>query len=622
MKQLKSEFTDFKKFCMYFTLSKKNIENYKDRIIEETSFLNEFYENFNITQRLYHIWTDTNTPLFCECGSPLKVSSVNYDKITSYYDFCKNTECRKKVINQKRRNTTLEQYGTANVAQCKKVQEKMKQTCLERYGVESALQSTEIFLKTRQTLKDRYGVDNPSQSDEIKKRKIDTCQKNLGVDFPMQSKEVLNKRKLTNIQKYGVEEIPNSSFFKEKSKKTLQTKYGVDNISKCDFMQAKKIETFLTKYGVKNPTLNSEIHEKVLVTNSKKRQQVMEDLLSSISEINIVDHDKYFNNFKIKCHKCNFTDWISTAFLKIRLHEHPDGQMICPICYPLKKFGISYMEDELGSFLHSLVQTDIQKNVRILDKKEIDFYIPELKIGFEFNGMYWHSDIFKKPSYHKDKKILALEKGINLIHIWEDDWNNPIRRLIVESRIKNILKKNSFKIFARNCNIVELDHKETKEFLEQNHIQGSVNSKWKYGLYFNGDLVSLMTLGIRNKNVELLRFANKLNCNVVGGFSRLFKHFLKEGNLNSDCIVSYADLDWTDLNNNVYLKNGFELDGVTKPGYFWSLEGNRFNRQKFQKHKLIEQGFDENLTEDQIMQQNGFLKVFNSGNGKFIYKIK
>jgi hypothetical protein len=44
-----------------------------------------------------------------------------------------------------------------------------------------------------------------------------------------------------------------------------------------------------------------------------------------------------------------------------------------------------------------------------------------LKLGFEFNGLYWHSNKFKEKNYHLNKTDWFKEKGI-YAYIWEDDW--------------------------------------------------------------------------------------------------------------------------------------------------------------------------------------------------------
>jgi hypothetical protein len=147
---------------------------------------------------------------------------------------------------------------------------------------------------------------------------------------------------------------------------------------------------------------------------------------------------------------------------------------------------------------------------------------------------------------------------------------------IVKSRIKNILGLTGNKIYARKCEIREVKSSESKLFLNDNHIQGNVNSKIKLGLYYNDELVSLMTFGSLRKNLnqssidnvyELLRFCNKLNCSVIGGADKLLKHFIKEYNPKE--IISYADRRWSQ--GDLYSNLGFTEITKNKPNYWYII---------------------------------------------------
>jgi hypothetical protein len=252
---------------------------------------------------------------------------------------------------------------------------------------------------------------------------------------------------------------------------------------------------------------------------------------------------------------------------------------------------------------------------------EIDVYIPELKLGFEFNGLYWHSEIYKEKNYHLDKTKLCNDQGISLFHIWEDDW--LYKQDIVKSMILNKLGKTLNKIFARKC-IIKIvdDNKLVKDFLETNHIQGFVGSKIKIGLFYNDELVSLMTFGNLRKSLgqksqegsyELLRFCNKLNTTVVGGASKLFKYFLN--NYDVKQVTSYSDLSRS--NGNMYKQLGFTLQHNSDPNYYYIIDGIRKHRFNFRKDKLVKEGADPLKTEIQIMNEKGFYRIFDCGMQKW-----
>ena len=168
------------------------------------------------------------------------------------------------------------------------------------------------------------------------------------------------------------------------------------------------------------------------------------------------------------------------------------------------------------------------------------------------------------------------------------------------------------------------DNKLVRSFLDENHIQGFVGSKIKIGLFYENELVSLMTFGDRrvamgkkSTNIgefELLRFCNKLNTNVVGGASKLFKYFIKT--YNPVEITTYADRSFSQ--GKLYETLGFKLLGKTEPNYYYVVDGIRKHRFNYRKDKLIKEGFDPDKTEHQIMLERKIYRIYNSGNLKFI----
>jgi hypothetical protein len=168
-----------------------------------------------------------------------------------------------------------------------------------------------------------------------------------------------------------------------------------------------------------------------------------------------------------------------------------------------------------------------------------------------------------------------------------------------------------------------VDNVNTNIFLNDNHLQGNSNHSISLGLYYNDNLVSILTLGRSrfDKDIEweIIRFANKLNISVVGGFQKLLKNFIKMYNPTS--IVSYADKRYSI--GNLYRNFGMtQIDNTAINYYYFNKnEGVRYSRHQFQKHKLKNKLpiYDESLSENDNMKINGFDRIYDCGNYKFVW---
>ena len=277
----------------------------------------------------------------------------------------------------------------------------------------------------------------------------------------------------------------------------------------------------------------------------------------------------------------------------------------------------SKMELEINDFINSLgIKTETSVRSILDDGYEIDIFIPLFKIGIECDGLYWHSEKFKDNSYHLNKTKECFEKGIRLIHIFEDEW--IYKRPILESMLKNLFNLTNNKIYARKCEIKDVKNTSKNNFLDENHIQGKCQSSANLGLYYNDELVSLMTFGKPRINMggknngndwELIRFCSKLNTNIIGGASKLLKEFIKK--YNPDSIITYADKKWS--LGNLYEKLGFVHDHDSSPNYFYVIENHRENRFKYRKSELIKEGYDKDLSEHQIMLNRGIYRIYDCG---------
>ena len=501
-----------------------------------------------------------------------KIESKQSGKMTYYYangnkindtmniDFI--CSCGKKVT------ITVKSYKKDSRLKCKAC--KTKETNLEKYGVENLLHSE----KAKQTNFEKYGVDNFAKS---KKAKNIISMKNKE-----NANNALTKRKKTNLEKYGVEYSFQSEKVKEKIKQTNLKKYGG------------------------HPMLNSDIKDEAIrnhnigyINNLKKRNDI-----KPLFDIN--NYQGFDIEYDWECKICGnkFQSKIYTGYIKK-----------CPICYP-NLSGSSQIEREISDYIKSLNVEIIENTKSIIPPHELDIYIPSHNLAIELNGLYWHSELQgKDKNYHINKTQKCLEKDIQLLHIFEDEWIN--KQEIIKNIIKMKLGLIENRLYARKCELKEIDNQ--KEFLNTYHIQGYISAKVNIGLYYENELVSLTTFGKSRFNKkydwELLRFVNKSNYTVVGGFSKMLKYFTKN---YSNSLITYSDRRLFD--GQVYESSGFTKLKPSNPSYFYT-DGrqHRFNRQKFQKHKLPQllENFNKELTEWENMQINGWDRIWDCGNNVF-----
>ena len=278
----------------------------------------------------------------------------------------------------------------------------------------------------------------------------------------------------------------------------------------------------------------------------------------------------------------------------------------------------SESEKEVKKFLDNL-GVKYLSNIRRIVSRELDAYIEDKKIGIEYNGVFWHNiEAVEDTQFHYKKWKECREKGIQMLTIWKDDWHDDKKKEILKSIIKSKIGI-SKRIYARNCNIAKLVS--TREFLNENHLQGWCQSSYNYALEYDGDIVALMTFGksrFKKDEIELLRYCCKKDVNVIGGASRLFKHFIED--YNPDKVISYANCEIS--NGNMYEVLGFNEIGKSID-YWWAKNGKRESRYKFMKSKLIEK-FPEksNMSENEIMKSLGYYKVYGVGNLKYEWTNK
>lgn len=292
-------------------------------------------------------------------------------------------------------------------------------------------------------------------------------------------------------------------------------------------------------------------------------------------------------------------------------HNHLKGTN-CPSCGA----SVSKPEIKLVDFIRSFYKGEIITNSKnIIPPMELDIFVPSLNLAIEFNGGYWHSERFKDKNYHLHKYNLCKSKGIRLVSIWE--WEILKDKIKIENFIKNLILEKK-KLFARKLQIKEVDIKTQREFLESNHLQGYVPCTYALGLYKEDELIQLMTLRIKNKKnklYEIGRLATKTGFTVIGGTKRLFKHLLSF--VDFETIISYNNMD--KFTGDTYESLEMNFESISIP-YGWIRNLEYLPRYATQKSKLLKQGYNKNLSESEIMRNEGFEKIYFTGVSKFVLK--
>ena len=283
----------------------------------------------------------------------------------------------------------------------------------------------------------------------------------------------------------------------------------------------------------------------------------------------------------------------------------------CPKCANL----ISKGETQIANYIKSFGLRILQSNRKILKGQEIDIYIPEKKIAIEFNGTYWHDENHKDKNYHYDKWLACKNLGIQLIQIWEDDWNkNP--ELIKKSLAHKLNISQDEKVFARKTIVVILNTKQVKEFLSENHIQGFASGSYYVGLNdINNKTQAVLVLKKElNNSLNIIRYATSKN--VIGGFTKLLKFAEREYRPSS--FITFADHTISD--GGLYENNGFVPDKEIGPDYMYVVKNERKHKFGYRLKRFKNDPdllWNENLTERELAILNNLPRIWDAGKTKY-----
>ena len=472
---------------------------------------------------------------------------------------------------------------------------KHKETRKQKVIEKIATDKDNIVKKRQATLIERYGSKNLSEIPEIR----ETISKGVKKAYEDHKKEIIEKRQETNTKLYGNGNFLASEqgieILKKKNQENLGVDYPFQNpkfqstargiyIQKSGFNNPaqdpnslkKKEQTNINKYGFINPAQNDTIREKILKT-TKERYGV-----------------EYHRQLPSERNK-----------LKEWCEANPE------------KLFTSKAEQEILDWVR-LYYSSAQKYRK--DSYEIDIFIPDLNLGIEYNGLFWHSESCKPKRYHLDKTKYFKKLNIRIIHIFENQWRDNKEQ--VKSFLLSAMQKNQNRVFARKCKFVWSDSKEeiqkSHNLLDTFHIQQHTNStKYVANVYYDDQLIGTATFGKHHRDTTkwvLSRFCTEKNYTIVGGLNKISK--IASKNLKAD-IISWAD--YSISNGNGYQKAGWMLEETLAPDYFYvKLSTSKIISKQSRQKNIV--NTPKELTEYQHAKIDGLERIWDCGKLRFVYK--
>ena len=288
---------------------------------------------------------------------------------------------------------------------------------------------------------------------------------------------------------------------------------------------------------------------------------------------------------------------------------------ICRVCYPAG----SVAQHEVACFVRDLGFDVIENDRKVLCGREIDILVPSHAFGIEFNGLYYHSYTDEDPrkDRHYSKTVACESAGIRLMHIFSDEWRD--KRDIVKSMIAHRLGSCKHRIYARMCDIVELDTPTARSFLNATHLSGFTRSGLgHYGLMYDDHLVAVISFrrprhsDIYRNCIEIARFATALDTAVIGGLGRLV-HIGKgiARTHKKGYVMTYADRRIG--NGSGYRKLGLNDIGWTGLDYWYNDGIKRYDRFKFRAR--------DGVPEKIVAENAGVCRIYGCGSQRFILDV-
>ena len=419
----------------------------------------------------------TNSSNICIiCGSKTNFLSLPSGfRVFCSFECFKNSPDKQERIN----NGFMKAFGVDNCLKLPEIREKCKNSLLKNHGVTDAFKLRTNFSISPETA-----------------AKISATHKSKTKD---EKDEIYNKRRKTSLERYGDENVQNVQAVKDKRKATMKERFGYD----CFFgsnAHAQSIQDWSMKnFGVKH---FSQSHCKNL--NDMNKDFILKNFVKD-KRFQIFEMMEYFN--------------VSESFV----NKWKRNNNVAIPNKIIKSKNQQYIYDAINVNI-----TDKLYNTKkVIPPLEIDIYIPSAKLAIEYNGRMHHSrgvsnnEVFNTPDfpidYHLNKTLKCLEKGVELLHIFD----NESKDLWI-SFIHSKLGFNKSVAFD-DCNVRKISNTERAEFLTDNHILGDIESEYCFGVFYNGELIFTLGYSFSNNTTEIKSICHKMNYYTANFVSKVIE---------------------------------------------------------------------------------------------------
>lgn len=414
-----------------------------------------------------------------------------------------------------------------------------------------------------------------------------TSQKLYGTDHPSLNEEVRAKQKQTMLERYGVEHNMQSRELREKHKQSMLETYGVAYA----FELGSQTDAWYNMLF--NQLTRDGAWEKVLKHMAETRQYPYSSEMFAPEYANIRRRD-----FAMSYDATEHIENLLRAYAKVTgtLVEYPtDALFQLPVRNLFSRPWLKHYADknlievepelyQATSQYERLVMAQLdasnityKRNDRtVLDGLELDFYLPDFKLGIECNPNQTHnSNVYatdgrrvmfgrtKAKTYHFEKYQKAKDAGITLIQWWEQDLEPTTFLKTTWPRLLARLFGGERKIGARQVTVKPVkDTKPVRAFIDEHHARGNAKAKEYWGFYADDELVAAASFVWKGDTAELKRLCFAPTVQILGGVSKLVKDFFRE-HPEIETLMTFSDNDLGDGHG--YEKAGAALIGETGP---------------------------------------------------------